>query len=89
MVAPATGRGKRVWVGVGETSRDRRRRSRRAIPFPARASNGPFPNETVRGGLIFFQDAKIVGNALACPALAHASAEERRQMKEQYGLACA
>ena len=37
---------------------------------------------------MYLQDGKIVGNATACPALAHASAEERRQMKEQYGLDC-
>ena len=40
------------------------------------------------GDWMYFQDGKIVGNATACPALAHASAAERRQMKEQYGLAC-
>jgi uncharacterized protein YegJ (DUF2314 family) len=40
------------------------------------------------GDWMYVQDAKIIGNATACPALAHASAEERRQMKEQYGLAC-
>jgi uncharacterized protein YegJ (DUF2314 family) len=40
------------------------------------------------GDWMYFQNGKIVGNATACPALAHASAEERREMKEQYGLAC-
>ena len=40
------------------------------------------------GDWMYFQNGKIVGNATACPALAHASAEERRQMKEQYGLDC-
>jgi len=40
------------------------------------------------GDWMYFQNGKIVGNATACPALAHASATERRQMKEQYGLAC-
>jgi uncharacterized protein YegJ (DUF2314 family) len=40
------------------------------------------------GDWMYFQDGKIVGNATACPALAHASAEERRQMKQQYGLDC-
>src|ERR1700722_1849524 len=40
------------------------------------------------GDWMYFQNGKIVGNATACPALAHASAEERRQMKEEYGLAC-
>lgn len=40
------------------------------------------------GDWMYFQDGKIIGNATACPALAHASAEERRQMREQYGLAC-
>jgi uncharacterized protein YegJ (DUF2314 family) len=40
------------------------------------------------GDWMYFQNGKIVGNATACPALAHASADERRQMKEQYGLAC-
>ncbi|WP_158815659.1 DUF2314 domain-containing protein [Methylocapsa sp. S129] len=40
------------------------------------------------GDWTYFQNGKIIGNATACPALAHASAEERRQMKEQYGLNC-
>jgi uncharacterized protein YegJ (DUF2314 family) len=40
------------------------------------------------GDWMYFQNGKIIGNATACPALAHGSAEERRQMKEQYGLAC-
>jgi uncharacterized protein YegJ (DUF2314 family) len=40
------------------------------------------------GDWMYFQNGKIVGNATACPALAHASANERRQMREQYGLAC-
>ena len=40
------------------------------------------------GDWMYYQNGKIVGNATACPALAHASAAERRQMKEQYGLAC-
>jgi uncharacterized protein YegJ (DUF2314 family) len=40
------------------------------------------------GDWMYFQNGKIIGNATACPALAHASAEERRQMKEQYGLEC-
>lgn len=37
---------------------------------------------------MYLRDGKIVGNATACPALAHASAAERREMKERYGLAC-
>ncbi len=40
------------------------------------------------GDWMYRQDGKIIGNATACPALAHATAEERRAMKEQYGLAC-
>ncbi len=40
------------------------------------------------GDWMYWQDGKIVGNATACPALAHASAAERRQMKEQYGIDC-
>ncbi|HLW90568.1 MAG TPA: DUF2314 domain-containing protein [Roseiarcus sp.] len=40
------------------------------------------------GDWMYFQNGKIIGNATACPALAHASTEERRQMKEQYGLVC-
>jgi uncharacterized protein YegJ (DUF2314 family) len=40
------------------------------------------------GDWMYFQDGKIVGNATACPALAHASSDERRQMKEQYGIDC-
>ena len=37
---------------------------------------------------MYFQDGKIVGNATACPALAHASAQEREYMRQQYGLVC-
>jgi len=37
---------------------------------------------------MYLENGRVIGNATACPALAHASAEERRQMKEQYGLAC-
>jgi uncharacterized protein YegJ (DUF2314 family) len=40
------------------------------------------------GDWMYFQNGKIIGNATVCPALAHASAAERRQMKEQYGLDC-
>lgn len=40
------------------------------------------------GDWMYFQNGKIVGNATACPALAHASPDERREMKERYGLAC-
>lgn len=40
------------------------------------------------GDWMYFRGGRIVGNATACPALAHASGAERRQMKEQYGLAC-
>jgi uncharacterized protein YegJ (DUF2314 family) len=40
------------------------------------------------GDWMYFQNGKIVGNATACPALAHASADERREMKEKYGLEC-
>jgi len=40
------------------------------------------------GDWMYIQDGKIVGNATACPALAHASAEERRQVKEQLGINC-
>jgi uncharacterized protein YegJ (DUF2314 family) len=40
------------------------------------------------GDWMYFQNGKIVGNATACPALAHASSKERRQMKEKYGLDC-
>jgi uncharacterized protein YegJ (DUF2314 family) len=40
------------------------------------------------GDWMYWQDNKIVGNATACPALAHASADRRREMKERYGLDC-
>jgi uncharacterized protein YegJ (DUF2314 family) len=40
------------------------------------------------GDWMYFQNGKIIGNATACPALAHASPEERRQMAEKYGLEC-
>jgi len=36
---------------------------------------------------MYVQDGKIVGNATVCPALAHASAEEKREMKEA-GIVC-
>lgn len=37
---------------------------------------------------MYLQDGKIVGNATACPALAHASEVNRRLVKERFGLAC-
>jgi uncharacterized protein YegJ (DUF2314 family) len=40
------------------------------------------------GDWMYMQHGKIIGNATACPALAYDSAEERRPMKEKYGLAC-
>jgi uncharacterized protein YegJ (DUF2314 family) len=40
------------------------------------------------GDWMYWRDGKIVGNATACPALARASAEERRRMKEDYGIDC-
>jgi uncharacterized protein YegJ (DUF2314 family) len=40
------------------------------------------------GDWMYMQNGKIIGNATACPALAYDSAEERRQMKERFGLAC-
>lgn len=36
----------------------------------------------------YFQNGKVVGNFTACPALAHASAAERRDMKERFGIDC-
>lgn len=36
----------------------------------------------------YVQDGKIKGNATACPALAHASEQERRRMALDYGLLC-
>ena len=40
------------------------------------------------GDWMYRQDGKIIGNATACAALAHASAEEQQQVKEQYGIDC-
>ncbi|HLH11412.1 MAG TPA: DUF2314 domain-containing protein [Methylovirgula sp.] len=40
------------------------------------------------GDWMYRQDGKIVGNATACAALAHASPQERQQVKEQYGIDC-
>ncbi len=40
------------------------------------------------GDWTYRQDGKIVGNATACPALMQASAEERQEVKEQYGISC-
>jgi uncharacterized protein YegJ (DUF2314 family) len=40
------------------------------------------------GDWMYLQNGKIVGNATACPALAHASIEERRLMMERFGLNC-
>lgn len=68
--------------------------------YSARLSNDPERLHNVAyGQLIHFtrqdigdwmyqRNGKIVGNATACPALAYASAQERRQMKEQYGIDC-
>ena len=50
--------------------------------------------ETVRftrayvGDWMYLRNGKIVGNATACPALAHADSATRRQMADQYGLVC-
>ena len=40
------------------------------------------------GDWMYLQNGKVVGNFTACPALAHASAAEKRQMKERYGIDC-
>jgi uncharacterized protein YegJ (DUF2314 family) len=40
------------------------------------------------GDWMYFQNGKIIGNATACPALAHASAAEQRLMAEKYGFDC-
>jgi uncharacterized protein YegJ (DUF2314 family) len=40
------------------------------------------------GDWMYMQDGKIVGDATACPALAHSSEADRRQMEEQFGLKC-
>jgi uncharacterized protein YegJ (DUF2314 family) len=37
---------------------------------------------------MYFVNVKMVGNATACPALAHAGEEERAEFKKQYGVAC-
>jgi len=37
---------------------------------------------------MYFQGEKIVGNFTTCPALAHASTEERRQVEQQLGIKC-
>jgi len=40
------------------------------------------------GDWMYVQNGKIVGNATACPALAHASAAERKDAMDGYGLNC-
>ena len=42
----------------------------------------PFTRQDI-GDWMYLENGKIIGNATACPALAHASAEERRWMKEK------
>jgi len=37
---------------------------------------------------MYVQGEKIVGNFTTCPALAHASTEERHQVEEQLGIKC-
>lgn len=37
---------------------------------------------------MYFSNGKVVGNATACPALAHANEAERRFVEENYGLTC-
>jgi len=37
---------------------------------------------------LYSQDGKIVGNFTTCPALAHASTEERRQVEQDLGISC-
>jgi uncharacterized protein YegJ (DUF2314 family) len=40
------------------------------------------------GDWMYWRNGNIVGAATACPALAYASAQERRQMKDQFGIDC-
>ena len=68
--------------------------------YSARLSNDPEVVHNVRRGLrvrftradvgdwMYWRDGKIVGNATACPALAHASESERNEMREKYGIDC-
>lgn len=68
--------------------------------FTGILSNTPSSLRNVRNGQIvqfekqdivdwmYLQDGKIKGNFTACPALKLASADLRRNMKEQYGLSC-
>jgi len=81
------------WFWCGELQGDGER-------FMARVHNEPDSLHNVRygqlvsfvradiGDWMYWRDGKMVGNATACPALAHASAQERRQMKDQYGVDC-
>ena len=81
------------WFWCGDLQGDGER-------FTARIGDEPESLRNVRYGQIvrftradigdwmYWRGGKIVGNATACPALAHASAQERRQMKDQYGIVC-
>ena len=81
------------WFWCGELQGDGER-------FTARIHNEPDSLRNVRYGQVvrftqadigdwmYWRDGKIVGNATECPALAHASMQERRQMKDQYGIDC-
>ena len=81
------------WFWCGELQGDGER-------FTARVHNEPESLHNVRYGQLvsfvradigdwtYWRDGKMVGNATACPALAYASAQERRQMKDQYGIDC-
>ena len=76
----------------------RHRWRRRALT--ARIGNEPETLRNVRYGQVvaftradvgdwmYRRNGKMIGNSTACAALAHASTEERREMKVKYGVDC-
>jgi uncharacterized protein YegJ (DUF2314 family) len=81
------------WFWCGELQGDGERFTARVHDEPESLRNVRY-GQVVRftradiGDWMYWRDGKIVGNVTACPALAHATAQERRQMKDRYGIVC-
>ena len=81
------------WFWCGDIAGDGER-------FTARIGNEPETLRNVRYGQVvaftradvgdwmYWRNGKMIGNSTACAALAHASTEERREMKVKYGVDC-
>ena len=82
------------WFWAGQSARRRRCLFRASLANDAERVHGVSLGQTIRftredfGDWMYLAGRQNRRNATACPALAHATAEQRRQMKEQYGLDC-